>query len=119
MKEDLMGSASRLSYNNAASALDPLDIVHRSSQIMGLYYFHENFLNSFLPELVYIKFPGVFCTQKKKAIICCCLFIYFVHFVCGGGGSTHTGSAEHEDGDSPTPRYRPDGIDALCKATGS
>ncbi|KZS12889.1 putative a-type potassium channel modulatory protein [Daphnia magna] len=28
------------------------------------------------------------------------------------------GSAEHEDGDSPTPRYRPDGIDALCKATG-
>ena len=33
-------------------------------------------------------------------------------------GIWSTGSAENEDGESPTPRYRPDGIDALCKATG-
>ena len=28
------------------------------------------------------------------------------------------GNVEHEEGDCPLPRYRPDGIDALCKATG-
>jgi hypothetical protein len=38
--------------------------------------------------------------------------------VCGKLAAGSTGSAEQEDGDSPTPRYRPDGIDALCKATG-
>ena len=65
MKEDLMGSASRLSCNNAASALDPLDIVHRSSQIMGFTIFTRTFYSS-LPELVCIKFPGVFCTKKRQ-----------------------------------------------------
>jgi len=28
------------------------------------------------------------------------------------------GNVEHEEGECPLPRYRPDGIDALCKATG-
>ena len=29
-----------------------------------------------------------------------------------------TGNVEHEEGECSLPRYRPDGIDALCKATG-
>lgn len=35
-----------------------------------------------------------------------------------GNVACYAGSAENEEGEPSTPRYRPDGIDALSKATG-
>ena len=67
MKKDLMGSASRLSYNNAASALDPLDIVHRSYQIMGYILFsRELLLLLYLSLCVYQVAEAILYQRKKK-----------------------------------------------------
>ena len=51
-------------------------------------------------------------------LICMLIIVFYCCWGLPSFDGLAAGNAELEEGEAPVPRYRPDGLDALCKATG-